>query len=186
VRPLIRIATLVFLAMSVAAGPAAAQERPVVLFDTGRGSFEMELFADEAPQSVAHILTLVRRNFYNGLRVHRVEPGFVVQFGDPNTRDMTKRNVWGTGGSGRAIGVAEIDPERRHEPGAVALAHAGDPARADSQLYVVLAASPRSARLEGRYAIIGRIVSGMDVVESLRETDLITRATVKSEAQRRP
>jgi peptidyl-prolyl cis-trans isomerase B (cyclophilin B) len=167
-------------------GGAGAQGRPVVVFDTARGAFEMELYADQAPRSVEHILTLVRRNFYNGLRVHRVEPGFVVQFGDPNTRDMTKRNVWGTGGSGRAIGVAEIDPARTHQLGAVALAHAGDPSRADSQIYIALAPAARYAHLEGRYAVIGQIISGIEVVQALRETDIITRATVKGAPAGRP
>ena len=56
---------------------------PVIVFETAKGNFEMETYPNEAPKSVAHILTLVRRNFYNGLRVHRLVPGFVVQFGDP-------------------------------------------------------------------------------------------------------
>ncbi len=60
-----------------------------------RGTFEIETYPNEAPKSVEHILALVKRNFYNGLRVHRVVPGFVVQFGDPQTRDMTKRDRLG-------------------------------------------------------------------------------------------
>src|SRR5687767_16037108 len=111
---------------------AAAPQRspgagPVIVFETSRGTFEMETYPNEAPKSVAHILTLVRRNFYNGLRVHRFVSGFVVQFGDPQTRDMTKRDNWGRLGSGRSIGVAEISPKRPHKVGAVALAHGGDP-----------------------------------------------------------
>ena len=71
--------------------PAAAPQRspgagPVIVFETSEGTFEMETYPNEAPKSVAHILTLVRRNFYNGLRVHRLVPGFVVQFGDPDAR----------------------------------------------------------------------------------------------------
>ena len=72
--------------------PAAAAQRspgagPIIVFETAKGTFEMETYPNEAPKSVAHILTLVRRNFYHGLRVHRVEPGFVVQFGDPRMAD---------------------------------------------------------------------------------------------------
>src|SRR5919106_1602222 len=91
------------------ASPAARRSPgagPIIVFETAKGTFEMETYPNEAPKSVAHILQLVKRNFYNGLRIHRVEPGFVVQFGDPQTRDMTKRDAWGTRGSGRAIGVA--------------------------------------------------------------------------------
>jgi cyclophilin family peptidyl-prolyl cis-trans isomerase len=164
------------------AGRAGAKAAlPVVVFETAKGSFEVEFYPSEAPKSVEHILTLVRRNFYNGLRVHRFVEGFVVQFGDPQTRDMTKKASWGSGGSGRTIGVAEISPKRPHKLGAVALAYAsrGGPTSADSQLYVCLNGPARYSALEGDYAVIGQVVSGMDVVQQLRELDVIRRATVK-------
>ena len=80
-----------------ALGPAAVRQSalPVVVFETSKGNFEMELYPNEAPKSVEHILTLVRRNFYNGQRVHRFVEGFVVQFGDPQSRDMTKQRSLG-------------------------------------------------------------------------------------------
>jgi cyclophilin family peptidyl-prolyl cis-trans isomerase len=167
--------------------PAAAAPRrspgagPIIVFETVKGSFEMETYPNEAPKSVAQIVTLARRNFYNGLRVHRVVPGFVVQFGDPQTRDMTKRDMWGQRGSGRAIGVAEISPKRPHRLGAVALAHAGDPRGADSQIYIALAGldEPRIAGIQGDFAVIGQIISGMDVVQKLQVNDIIRRATVR-------
>ena len=89
-----------------AAGQAAPARRspgagPVIVFETVKGTFEVETYPNEAPKTVAHILALVKRNFYNGLRVHRFVPGFVVQFGDPQTRDMTKKADWGTQGSGK-------------------------------------------------------------------------------------
>src|SRR5262245_17863872 len=88
------------------AAPAPAKPSPgagpVIVFDTLKGSFEMETYPNEAPKSVEHILALVRRNFYNGQRVHRVVRGQLVQFGDPLSRDMTKKDYWGTGGSGNA------------------------------------------------------------------------------------
>jgi len=164
------------------AGRAGAKAAlPVVVFETAKGSFEVEFYPSEAPKSVEHILTLVRRNFYNGLRVHRFVEGFVVQFGDPQTRDMTKKASWGSGGSGRTIGVAEISPKRPHKLGAVALAYAsrGGPTSADSQLYVCLNGPARYSAIEGDYAVIGQVVSGMDVVQQLRELDVIRRATVK-------
>jgi peptidyl-prolyl cis-trans isomerase B (cyclophilin B) len=172
------------------AAPAAAAKRspgagPVVVFETAKGSFEMETYPNESPKSVEHILTLVKRNFYNGLRVHRLVPGFVVQFGDPQTRDMTKRDMWGTRGSGREIGVSEISPKRPHRLGAVALAHRGDARGADSQIYIALAGldEPRIANINGDFAVIGQIISGMDVVQKLQETDVIRRATVKEAAK---
>lgn len=168
-------------AQSVARGGAKSAALPVVVFETSKGSFEVELYPAEAPKSVEHILTLVRRNFYNGLRIHRFEPGFVVQFGDPQTRDVSKKAYWGSGGSGRTIGVAEISPKRPHKLGAVALAYASrtGPTGADSQLYICLNGPARYAALEGDYAVIGQVTSGMDVVQQLRELDVIKRASVK-------
>jgi cyclophilin family peptidyl-prolyl cis-trans isomerase len=156
---------------------------PIIVFETTKGTFEMETYPNEAPKSVAHLLQLVKRNFYNGLRVHRLVPGFVVQFGDPQTRDMTKRDMWGTRGSGRAIGVAEISPKRPHKLGAVALAHAGDARGADSQMYIALSGQedPRIANLQGDFTVFGQVISGMDVVRKLQVTDIIRRATVKEQ-----
>ena len=164
------------------ATPAAADARPspgagqVIVFKTVKGTFEIETYPNEAPKSVDHILTLVRRNFYNGLRVHRVVKGQLVQFGDPLTRDMSKRDRWGSGGSGKAIGVAEVNPKRKHLVGSVALAHAGDPRMADSQLYVMLIPQPK---YDKNYTVIGRVIAGMDVIQKLQETDVIRRATLK-------
>ena len=161
----------------------AASALPVVSFVTSKGNFEMELYPAEAPKSVEHILTLVRRNFYNGLRVHRFVEGFVVQFGDPQTRDMTKRDRWGEQGSGRPIGVAEISPKRPHTLGSVALAHSGDPSGGDSQIYICVNGPARYAppnyELNGKYAVIGQVISGMSVVQQLGPLDIIKAATVK-------
>jgi peptidyl-prolyl cis-trans isomerase B (cyclophilin B) len=157
---------------------------PVVVFQVDKkGSFEVEFYSNDAPKSVEHILTLVRRNFYNGLRVHRVEPDFVVQFGDPQTRNVSTKARWGSGGSGRAVGVAEISRTRAHKLGTVALAHAGDPAAtADSQIYICLNSDPgRYSYMNGKYAIIGQVISGMSVVQQIRELDVI-RASVKGQA----
>jgi peptidyl-prolyl cis-trans isomerase B (cyclophilin B) len=155
---------------------------PVVVFETAKGTFEMEMYPNEAPKSVEHILTLVKRNFYNGLRVHRMVPGFVVQFGDPQTRDMTKKALWGTRGSGKYIGVAEISPKRPHKLGAVALAHSGDPREGDSQMYICLSGSARYSQIDGDFTVFAQVISGMDVVQKLVETDVIRRATVKGPA----
>ena len=149
---------------------------PVVVVETVKGTFEFETYPGEAPKTVEHVLALVKRNFDNGLRVHRVEPGFVIQLGDPNTRDFTKRNIWGTSGSGTPVGVAELSRKRLHVRGAVAMAHSGNPARADAQFYVTLNPVPR---LNGKYVVFGRIISGMDVTTQLRVGDVIKKAYVK-------
>lgn len=158
------------------AAPKPAAAGPVLVVETAKGTIEIETYPTEAPKSVEHILALVKRNFYNGQRVHRVVNGFVVQFGDPQTRDMTKRDRWGSGGSGRAIGVAEVNPKRTHRLGAVALAHAGDPRQADSQMYIAFAPQPQ---LDRNFTVFGQVISGMDVAQKLAINDIIRRVTVK-------
>jgi cyclophilin family peptidyl-prolyl cis-trans isomerase len=166
------------------AKPAAAEAPspgagPIVVVETVKGTFEFETYPEEAPKAVEHILALVKRNFYNGQRIHRVEKGFVVQWGDSRSRDMTKQDQWGRsggGGTNRPIGVAEMSPKRLHVRGAIGLAHAGDPKMSDTQMYVTL--RPNKA-LDGKYIVIGKVLSGMDVVEKLERTDIVKRMSVK-------
>jgi peptidyl-prolyl cis-trans isomerase B (cyclophilin B) len=160
--------------------PAAAATSPgagpVIVVETEKGTFEFETYPNEAPKTVAHIVGLVNKRFYNGQRVHRVVPGFVIQMGDPASRDMTKKEEWGRGGSGTPIGAAEFSKTRTHVLGAVAMAHAGDASKADSQFYVTLAPTPR---LDGQYTVFGKVISGMDVVQKIAVGDRIIRASVK-------
>jgi len=147
---------------------------PVLVIETVKGSIEIETYPGEAPKTVEHIVALARRNFYNGHRIHRVVRGFVVQFGDPLSRDMTKRDRWGSGGSGRTIGVSEV--KRKHVPGSVAAAHPGDPKLADSQIYIAFAAQPK---LDRDFTVFGQVTSGMDVARKLVVNDVIRRVTMK-------
>ena len=164
------------------AAPAAEAKRspgagPLITVETVKGSFTFETYPNEAPKSVEHILALVKRRFYDGMRVHRQIPGFIAQFGDPNSRDMSKKDLWGTGSSFNPVGVGEANPKRTHVTGAVAMAYPGkDPRQADSQLYVMLA--PRHS-LDGDYTVIGQVIAGMDVVRKLVVPDVIRRVTVK-------
>jgi cyclophilin family peptidyl-prolyl cis-trans isomerase len=176
---------LLLAVLATSAGPGVvaqgtaqktAAAGPALVVETVKGTFQIELYPMEAPKTVEHIVALAKRNFYNGHRVHRVVKGFVVQFGDPQSRDMTKRDRWGSQGSGRAVGVAEMNPRRRHRVGAVAAAHAGDPRQADSQMYIVLAPQPK---LDGRFTVFGQVTSGMDVVQKLTVNDIIRRVTAK-------
>lgn len=155
---------------------------PVIVVETSRGAFEFETYPEDAPKTVDHIVTLVNRRFYNGQRVHRVEPNFLIQFGDPQSRDYTKRDMWGRGpaaGSGKPIGAAELSKRRTNARGAVGMAHAGDPTQADSQIYIL---RKDSAGLNGKYVIFGKVISGMDVVDKIQVGDVIKRMTVKSPA----
>ena len=153
-----------------------AQPGPVIVLETVKGAIEFETYPDEAPKTVARVLELLKKNFYNGQRFHRAAPEFVVQIGDPVSRDMSREAWWGRQGSGTPIGVSEITKKRRHRAGSVAMAHSGDPKFADSQFYIVI--EPRPG-LDGKFTIFGQVTSGMDVVQKLRRTDLLKRAFVK-------
>jgi cyclophilin family peptidyl-prolyl cis-trans isomerase len=158
---------------------AAQMAGPVIVVETTKGAFAFETFPADAPKTVAHILELVRKGFYDGQRFHRAIPGFVVQWGDPRSRDLDKQADWGRGeqaSSGSPIGVSEIS--RKHLPtkGAVAVAHYGDPSKADSQIYVTLADRPD---LNGKYTVFGHVVAGNDVPERIQRGDLITRMYVR-------
>lgn len=148
---------------------------PIVVVDTAKGQIEVQLFQVEAPKSVEHFLSLVRRDFYRGHRIHRVT-ATLVQFGDPNSRDMSRRDYWGKAGSGVPIGVFESSKKRLHVRGAVGYAHSGNPASADSQIYFMKAASPG---LDGKHAVIGQVVSGLAVVDKLQETDIVKSVSIK-------
>jgi cyclophilin family peptidyl-prolyl cis-trans isomerase len=177
---------LVLGLLALAASTASAQQASpgagsVVVIETAKGAIEFETYPEDAPKTVAHILNLVRRHFYNGQRIHRVEPNFVIQMGDPQSRDMTKRDLWGRGaasGSGKPVGVAEISKKRTHKKGAVGMAHAGNAALADSQFYITKRATPA---LDGRYAVFGQVIAGMDVVDKVEVGDAIKRMYVKGE-----
>lgn len=184
VRVLMIVVVMAALCGAAVGQPAAAPPTgPVIVMETAKGTVEIELFQQEAPKTVAHILELVKRRFYNGQRIHRVEKNFVVQWGDPQSRDMTKRDRWGREGSGKPIGVAELSKKRSHRRGAVGMAHAGDPAQADSQMYIMLSDRPA---LDGKYAIIGQVIAGMEVVNKLEVGDVIKRVSVKQNGSTKP
>ena len=173
-------AALLTLCLSLAACQTAAQgDAPIVVVETSRGNFSFETFPREAPLTVAHVVQLAQSGFYDGQRVHRAIPGFVVQVGDPQTRDLNARLLWGRGAaaaSGKPIGAAEISNRRLHLKGAVAMAHLGDPAKADSQWYVTLANRPD---LDGQYAVFGQVITGEDVPDALQVGDVVSRVYVK-------
>jgi cyclophilin family peptidyl-prolyl cis-trans isomerase len=176
---------LVFVAVWLAApapvapqapAPTSPGAGPVIVLETEKGFIEFETYPNDAPKTVAHILGLVQKRFYTGLRFHRVIPDFVIQIGDPTTRDFTKRDDWGKYESGTPVGVAEVSKARKHLAGTVSMAHLGDARKVDSQFFICLSPQPQ---LDGRYPIIGRVIAGMDVVRKIAEADRLIRATVR-------
>jgi peptidyl-prolyl cis-trans isomerase B (cyclophilin B) len=178
------VAVAIFVSFVAGRGPAAADSRqtspgagPVIVLDTAKGPIEFETYPEEAPKTVAAILALVNKGFYNGQRFHRAEPGFLIQIGDPASRDMSRREWWGRGGSGKPIGIAEITKKRRHVRGAVAMAYAGtDPRTADSQFYILLKPHPD---LDAKYTVFGRVISGLEIADKIQVGDVLRKATVK-------
>ena len=160
------------------AADAGRSASPVIVVETTRGTFSFETFPAEAPLTVAHIAALAAAHFYDGQRIHRAVPGFLIQFGDPRSRDLDKRDQWGrgpAGASGTPIGIAELSKKRLHQKGAVGMAHMGNPATADSQIYITLEPQPD---LDGRYVVFGHVISGEEVPSQLRVGDTITRMFV--------
>jgi peptidyl-prolyl cis-trans isomerase B (cyclophilin B) len=179
--PLCRVA-VVLVGLVAAAGllQASSQTPPpatatVLVMNTVKGVVEIELLPD-APRSVARVLELVGRNFYRGLRIH-VAQSALVQFGDPATRNMESMSSWGYGGSGRRLGFSEIG-KRPFTRGIVGFAYRnGETAdQADSQLFILKAANPS---MNGKNVVVGRVSSGMDVVDKLQQADVIRNITVK-------
>jgi peptidyl-prolyl cis-trans isomerase B (cyclophilin B) len=144
-----------------------------VTLETDRGNIVLELYPAVAPKTVANFEKLSKDGFYNGLTFHRVEPGFVVQGGDPSGN--------GTGGPGYEL-PAEISPTEKHLRGTLAMARKGDnvnPERksSGSQFYICLDAAPF---LDGQYTAFGGVVEGMDVVDQIKVGDHIKKAVVSN------
>lgn len=138
-------------------GGCGVKENPKVRFETNKGVFIAELFSD-VKVTTKNFLQLVDQGFYNGLTFHRYVSDFVIQGGDPTGT--------GTGGSSRTIPLEIVG--YRHERGALGMARTADPNSASSQFYIVLQPAPH---LDGQYAVFGRVVQGMEVVDRLRVGD---------------
>jgi peptidyl-prolyl cis-trans isomerase B (cyclophilin B) len=147
-------------------------------FETNKGTFTAELYPDEAPGTVANFEKLAKEGFYDGIVFHRVIPNFVVQGGDPLTRELPldDRRI-GSGGPGYRIKCETQGNPRRHEEGALSMAHAGRDT-GGSQFFIVL--SEESTRhLNGVHTVFGKVTEGMDVVRQLQKGDRMEKVTVQ-------
>jgi cyclophilin family peptidyl-prolyl cis-trans isomerase len=129
------------------------------------GSIEVELFPTAAPQTVANFVNLSKIGFYNNLVWHRIVAGFVIQTGDPLTRNGGgDRSLWGTGGSGKTVPL-ETNPSLHNYVCYLGMARGQDVNSGTSQFYINLA--DNSAGLDGKYTVFGTVVKGMDVVNQI-------------------
>jgi len=163
------------------AAPTLAQDKPVVkpptaviTLETG-GQITLEFFPADAPKHVENFVKLVRAGFYDGQRFHRVEPGFVVQLGDPKSKTLPMDHpAMGTGGPGYTI-KAEFN-NRKFDRGLLGMARKNEPDSAGSQFYIML--GPAS-HLNGQYTAFGRVISGMEVVDKIKVGDRVKSMKIK-------
>jgi len=151
---------------AIAVGGDIKMSNKIVTIETDKGIIKFELYEDKAPITTKNFIELASSGFYDGLNFHRVEPGFVIQGGDPNGD--------GTGSSEKTIPL-ETHPELKHVKGVVAMARSQDPDSASSQFYITLA---DAHSLDGNYAVFGKVVEGMEVVERIVVGDKMSKVSI--------
>ncbi len=165
----------------------------VAVLETSKGTIRIEFYSDVAPNHVGAFIELSQAGFYNGVKFHRVVPGFVVQGGDPQTKGFTGTEVaeivqrqsvgqyepgepaLGTGGP--EYRLAQEFNERQHLEGTLAMARSTDPDSGGSQFYICLAPQPK---LDGDYTVFGQVIDGMDVVKKLAVGDEIVSLKIEN------
>lgn len=157
-----------------------------VVFTTSKGTIIAELFGKEAPIHVGNFVELANKGFYNGTKIHRYEPGFVAQGGDPLTKDASVEDVvggrggFGTGGPGYNI-KGEFDLAKNphtHVKGALGMARSASPDSAGSQFYFTL---QPSHFLDGSYTVFGQVIEGLDNADLLRVGDVLESVEIITE-----
>ncbi|CAN5772593.1 MAG: peptidylprolyl isomerase [Gemmatimonadetes bacterium] len=144
-------------------------------FQTDKGDFAVELYSEDAPGTVENFTKLISDGFYDGIAFHRIIPEFVVQVGDPLTKELPIDHPRiGTGGPGYEIKCETKGNPRRHEVGALSMAHAGKDT-GGSQIFIVLNEN-NTRHLDGVHTVFGKVTEGMEVVQKLQKGDRITRA----------
>lgn len=150
------------LSSTAAPGAVAPQDGdPIALLHTTYGRIAVKFFPAAAPKHVEAFQKLVQEGFYDGVRFHRVIPGFMIQGGDPNSKSGD-RSMHGTGGPGYQL-PAEFN-DIPHTPGILSAARTSDPNSAGSQFFLMHKTSPH---LDGQYSVYGQVVEGMDVVDKI-------------------
>ena len=137
-----------------------------VNIETNHGNISFNLLPDLAPETVRNFVTLTKDGFYDGTLFHRVIPGFMIQGGDPNTKDPNMKGQWGMGGPGHTV-KAEFS-SRSHLRGIVSMARSTDPNSAGSQFFIV---TKDSTFLDREYTVFGEVTEGMDVTDKIVSLD---------------
>ena len=158
----------------------------IAVITTNKGPIRVQLAGKDAPIHVGNFVELAQKGFYDGLKFHRYVPGFVIQGGDPNTRDASSEDVaagrgpFGTGNPGYSIKEEyTTNPNNSHEDGALAMARSMMPDSAGSQFYFCL--GPQH-NLDSGYTVFGQTIEGKDVIGQLRAGDVIESVVIENAA----
>jgi peptidyl-prolyl cis-trans isomerase B (cyclophilin B) len=144
---------------------ASAADKEVAVLKTAEGEMVVEFWPDVAPNTVANFIKLAKKGFYDGSAFHRIIDGFMIQGGDPNTKDPTKEAMYGTGDSGERI-KAEFN-DRKHVLGVLSMARSQNPDSASCQFFICLGPTPQ---LDGKYTAFGKLLKGEDVLKKIGKT----------------
>ncbi len=158
---------MVGLAMARGADAKAGSSdtNEVAVIKTTEGDMVIQFWPDVAPKTVENFKTLAAKGFYNGTAFHRIMKGFMIQGGDPNTKDPNKESEWGSGGPGYTI-KAEFN-DRHHQRGAISMARTSDPNSAGSQFFICDGDAPN---LDHRYTAFGKLIKGEDTLRKIADT----------------
>lgn len=170
------LSLIVAASLTVAASLQAADE--VAVIETNKGEMVVEFWPDVAPKTVENFKKLAKEGFYDGTAFHRIIPGFMIQGGDPLTKDEANAARYGTGGPGYQI-EAEFN-DRKHTRGVLSMARSADPNSAGSQFFIMLGEAPH---LDGAYTAFRKLIKGDDTLSKIAETP---RTMGNDGAQSRP
>ena len=145
--------------------PAAADAKEVAVIKTTEGEMTVEFWPDVAPKTVENFKKLAKEGFYDGTAFHRIIKGFMIQGGDPFTKDLSKEDRFGEGGPGYTI-KAEFN-DRKHVRGVMSMARSRDPDSAGSQFFIC---HGEAKSLDGKYTAFGKLISGDSVLEKIAST----------------
>jgi peptidyl-prolyl cis-trans isomerase B (cyclophilin B) len=137
----------------------------VAVIKTSEGEMVVQFWTDAAPKTIENFKKLAREGFYDGTIFHRIVKGFMIQGGDPNSKDPAKENSYGEGGPSYKI-KAEFN-DHSHQRGVLSMARSSDPDSAGSQFFICLAPVPR---LDHQYTTFGKLIKGADVLEKIGDT----------------
>ena len=146
----------------------ASPAKEVAILKTSAGEMVAELWPEVAPKTVENFKKLAREGFYDGTAFHRIIKGFMIQGGDPNTKDPSKESSYGIGGPGYSV-PAEFN-DRPHVRGVLSMARSADPNSAGSQFFICLGTK---SSLDHQYTTFGTLIKGLDVLDKIGDTPVV-------------